>query len=32
MSIAQVLWLYDCLICTSYDGDMKKVRTFDEED
>ena len=31
MNIGQALFLYECGICTTYDSDSKKVKTFDEE-
>lgn len=32
ISIAEILFLYNGGICTSYDGDTHKVITFDEEE
>ena len=30
--IAQALFLYDAGICTTFDGDLNKVKTFDDEE
>lgn len=32
INIAEILFLYNGGICTSYDGDNHKVITFDEEE
>lgn len=31
MNVGQALFLYNGGICTTYDADSKKVKTFDEE-